>query len=339
MDTRRLLKRISWTVIGIAFIASICMNVLLYRQTQKLDNGFTEQVSHSSTPAADPVAGTAAGMAKTGQKTVQLSKSGAVSENEAVEALKYQLQAAEDELDMVHEDLNKEMDRKAEQARLRRESYKKMARERIASRNAGFFEAFNISPEGAGAFNDILMAEQMAYMELNLESGEIANHTESDRERVIKLYEELNAEYKAQKIELLGEAVYEEYSTYQKKRFIEENQVGEFSESLDSNEKLTDTQRTALVDAIAEAQEAGRKEIAAEINETENTFRLSPEQIDEANMERLVEREIRRRNEDYVAAARGILTPSQLEQFEAYLDQEPDGHITNMRVSVIIDAR
>jgi hypothetical protein len=75
---------------------------------------------------------------------------------------------------MVHEDLNKEMDRKAELAQKRRElqkmqlkspSFLKIMRESIESQNADFIEALNLSPEDAAAFLDILLAEQMASAE------------------------------------------------------------------------------------------------------------------------------------------------------------------------------
>ena len=344
MDTRRLLKRISWAVIGLAFIVLICLNIFQSRQIKKFNGGFTEQVLLNSEPANDPAIGTV----NAGQRTAQFSKSGAVSENEAVEDLNYQLQAAEDELDMVHEDLNKEMDQKAEVARLRRESqrkqmqspsYKKIVRKSIATRNAGFFEAFNISPEDAEVFNDIMMAEQMASIEFRMESGEITNPTEADRERFKQLYDELHAEYETQKIDLLGEAVYEEYVPYLSKRSIEEYRVGRvdrFSELLDSNEKLTDTQRTALVDALAEAQAAQRKETTAEIDETENTFRFPSERYDEASIERMVEN-MTSRNEASVEAARGVLTPSQAEKLETQLDQELDRMITSMKMTGMND--
>ena len=336
MDTRRLLPRISWTVIGLAFIASICLNVFQYRQGKKLDNGFTEQVSKNSVPAV----GQTTGAVTAGQKTAQPSKNVTVSGTEEVEDLNYQLQAAEDELDMVHEDLNREMDRKTELARQRREQqiqmwqssgFKNRYRKNIASQNAGFFEAFNISPEDAEAFVDILLAEMIASQEFSLESSEITNPTEADRERFKQLYGELHGEYRAQKIDLLGGAVYKEYSTYQSKRYIEEYQVGGLSESLDSNEKLTDTQRTALVDALAEAQEAQIKETAAENSETENTFRFPSERLDEADMERSVEY-MTRRNEAYVEAARGVLAPSQVEKLEDQLDQELNRMVTSMKM-------
>ena len=337
MDTRRLLKRISWAVIGLAFIVLICLNVFQSRQIKKLDSGFTEQVSQNSASADDQ----AAGSVNAAQKTAHFSKSGAVSEIEEVEDLNYHLQAAEDELDMVHEDLNKEMDRKAEVARLRRESqekyrqspgYKSSARKSIASRNEGFFEAFNISPEDAEAFNDILLAEQIANSEFYWEAEGITNPTEADRARYEQLQEEMRATYETQKIDLLGEAVYEEYGPYQSKWYIEEYRVGGFSESLDSNEKLTDTQRTALVDALAEAQEARREENAAEIDEAENTYRFPSEDFNEAGIERMVEN-MTSRNEASVEAARGVLTPSQIEKLEAQLDQALDRYITRMKAT------
>lgn len=107
---------------------------------------------------------------------------------------------------MVNEDLNKEMDRKAELARQRRElqkkqlknpSLQKYMREDIEKRIADFVEDFNISAEDANAFAEILLAQQMAFQEIFFEAREIANPTEEDRDRFNQLFQDLNEEYTA----------------------------------------------------------------------------------------------------------------------------------------------
>lgn len=337
MNNLKLLNRISWTSIGLAFIFLIGLTIYQHQQIKKLAGSSSEEISHNTERAGDP----ASSLKNTEPKTARLRKSETVSSDKESEVLSYQLQATEEELQIAHDDLNKEMDRKDELAQQRRELQKqqmqspyliKYMREHFASQYADFFEAFNISPENAEAFLDILMAEYTASQELYFEAQEITNPTEADRIRFKQLNDDLNATYEAQKTNLIGEEAFEEYPPYQQRWYLEEYEVGSLSEAFDSSEKLTETQQAALVDALLEAQTSLKKEREAENNDESDAYTFPSEQYSQENIDRTVEN-MTRIYEAYVEAARTVLTPSQTEKYKAYLDQQLDNLITNMKIT------
>jgi len=337
MDTRRLLKSISCAAAGITFIVSIGLNIFQYQQNKKLGDNFHELVSKNNVPTDEQ----AARRENAGQKTAALSKSGIASGREEVAELNYQLQATEEELDMVHKDLNKEMDRRAELAQQRRELQKqqfqsptflKVRRENTASQYADFFKAFNISPEDAEAFVDILIEEQNDSQEIYYDAEEIVSPTEDDREKFKQLFQSLNDDYEAKKKDILGEAAFEEIDSYWSRWYYEKYEVGGFSESLDSNEKLSSGQQAAMVDALVDAQETLREENAARNEEVRNTYTFPFEYYNEESLNRMIKNSTRR-SEISVEAVRGILSPSQIGKLETYMDKELDRTITDMKMT------
>lgn len=339
MDTRKLLKRISWTVIGLAFIVLFGVTVFQQQQIKSLKVSSPDHVSQNSQPAG----GLANGPENAGQNTARFSKNPAATRSGELEELNYQLQATEEELDMVNEDLNKEMDRKAELARQRRElqkkqfenpSLQKFIRENIAKRISDFVKEFDISPEDAEAFAEILLAQEMASQEIFFEAREITNPTEEDRARFKQRFQDLNSEYEAKKTALLGEDVCQEYPSYERKWYIKEYQVGNFSAVLGPDESLTDGQRTALVEALVEIQEKQIKENTDKIEELKNTYTFPSETYDQKHLDEMVEN-MTRSNEDYVEAARSILSPSQTKKLEAYLDQDLEMMISSMKMAAL----
>lgn len=340
MDTRKLLKGIAGTVIGLAFIALAGLTIFQHQQIKRLTTPPPDQVSQTSRSTDGLVA---TEPENTGRNAARSSKGQIAADGSALEELNYQLQATEEELDMVNEDLNKEMDRKTELARQRRElqkkqlkdpSLQKYMRQSIDKRIASFVKEFNISPEDAEAFAEILLAQQMSSQELFLEAQEIINPSEEDRARFSQLSREMNAEYETKAKDLLGEAVQQEYQPYQMKWYIEEYRVGEFSAVLGPDETLTDAQRTALVDALMEAQEARIEENADKIEEAKNTYVFPSENYDPEHIDEMVEN-MTHRNDDYIEAAQGILSLSQNEKLLTYLDQELDMMVSSMKMAAL----
>lgn len=233
------------------------------------------------------------------------------------------------------------MDRKAELAQQRRELQKKQMqspslikymRENYASQYADFFEAFNISPEDAEAFIDILLAENMASQELYFKAEEITNPTEADRIRFGQLFKDLNSEYETKKKEILGDTTYQESQPYWNRWYLQEYEIDDLSAALDSSEKLTETQKAALLDVLTEVQNSRIKENAAEKSDESDTYTFPSEQYNQENIDQTVER-VTRRYEAYVEAARTVLTPSQIEKYKAYLDQELANFINSMKIT------
>jgi hypothetical protein len=246
-----------------------------------------------------------------------------------MDSLAYQLQAAEEELDMAHEDLGKELDRKAELANQRRAlqkkqtqspAFKKMMREIVESRIAEFVEAFDISPEDAKAFADIQLEKAMAFQELYLEAEEITNPTEADKARFGRLQQDQQTEYEAKAEALLGDAVYREYDPYERRWYIEEYDIGGFSSSLDPDVALTDSQEEALVDALFEAQETAIQDNTAQTEEMQSTFVFPSEQYTPEQLDKTVEY-MTSRNETILEKAGEILSAAQMEQLRTYLAQ------------------
>lgn len=344
-------KKTCYTAITIAFIALIGLTLFQHRQIRQLRAMIPELSQKQTTSSPNAPAGTPPPQrAATAQSIAGRAAPSSMGEvqggqEDDVDNLQYQLQAAEEELDMVHEDLNREMDRKAELARQKREiqrqqfqdaTFKKYIRENLNDQVADFIEAFNISPEDAEAFVALLLEQQMAQQELYLDAQEISAPTDEDRKSFMERSKETMETFEAKSSELLGDAVFDEYAAYQQRYYIKEYTVSTFKETLDAGDQITDDQEEALVTAVYEAQqdyiEEMREKAAAE--ETERTYTFPSDTAAEDNLDRIIEN-MTRRNETYLNAADGILTASQIQGLETYLQNELDQQIMYQKMSTL----
>lgn len=176
-------------------------------------------------------------------------------------------------------------------------------------------ESLDISDAQMETLKGLLLDKQMKQMDLGLE---MMNKSLTDEERKAKTVEieNLAADIDNQIKSLLGEKNYELYK-YVEDTQTERMQINLFKQSLSTLDQLDLKQEEALIFAMNNA----RKDFAftTEPREGQDILdftRMSPDAI-RARLE-----EMRKLEEQYVAAAGKILTPEQLRQFIAYLERQ-----------------
>lgn len=307
-------KRYFWSGLCLVALVSIGLNIIQYRQAAKT-HGIPSGHSGSEKPV-DPY------------HTPEDASSASVNSLEnATEALKYQLEAAREELAIVNRqiaefDVKKAEEKEAEaeqqketekeqglwrqrtKARINTPLYQKQMMSFIESENADLFEELDLTPEALQGFVE-LWCEQMTAKKIILLSINGNTITEEDREKLSKSTEE----YEAKKAELLGEENYEIYRYYMDsgmERYVVQN----YETSLRSEDRLADSQVYALVRAM---YDAGYEEIV-----------LDRENTSESELRNQILENEYRKNEAYIEAANQILTESQAEAFDKYLFEETE---------------
>jgi hypothetical protein len=335
MDNRNLLKAIFRILIGLAFFSLIGLAIYQHQQIKKIKSVSPYQGSQHGRESNDR----SSGSEYAGQGASRFLKSPAAVSSSDVAELNYQLQAVEEELDMVDEDLNKKSDRTSEfdrqSGKLGKnqfgDSYNQTFLRRVFTEQiSDFVVEFNISSEDADAFSEILLARQMASQEIYSKARGVTNPTEEDRARFKRLRDAMNDEYDSMAADLLGKTVYREYPASRIKYSVKKYQVGNFAETLGPDDRLSDRQETALVAALTETAESRLREYADEIEAAENTYTFPSESNDPEHIDMMVER-VARSHEDFLQAAQRILTPSQTEKLKTHLEQELERVITESK--------
>jgi hypothetical protein len=235
----------------------------------------------------------------------------------------YHLESAEEELAEVQEQLAADQVKNAERQQIEKElqkkyredpSFKKAMKDGLDLQYADLFKKLDLSPEKLEMFKDLLLEESMAQQDLWLERGGSDPLAEEEFEEWNLGFQAINEEYEARKSEFLGETDYETYQAYSATQH-ERYQVNEFLSFLDSDAKLTESQKESLIEAMSE----GAKGVSFEgpVNDG-----LPPEEMtEEMQMEMSLNFQTRR-HDAYLEAAGSILSSSQLEQFEGYLENQ-----------------
>lgn len=327
MDTKKIIKNIAILLICLSLPVLIGLNIYQHQQIKKISNGVTSEksVNNGSTANATSVKEN-----PEGEKAVQVTTlAGKVKPagNSASDDLSYQIDAAEEELDMAKKQLSDEEAKKAELKKAEKElmkksmqdpSQKKYMRNYLGIQYGDLFKELNLSPEKLEKFKDMLVDEMMAQQNIYLErEGDTTTPSKEEQKELSQRYEALNKEYETKKSELLGKDDYEKYQTYAE-RTGERYYVNSFMESLGSSEKLTDTQKNDLIDAMHDEAKNVRYESSNDDNSESSSNRY-----DEKSIARMLEFEDRQ-GEAYLKAAKDILPASQIEQFKTYLKQQRD---------------
>ncbi len=176
------------------------------------------------------------------------------------------------------------------------------------------FDALDLTDEQEAQLKDLLLEKQMAQVELGLEmmNGDL---TDEQREDVTARIEAATAEYDKAIRDLIGDEDYEWYEAYEETK-NERMQLMMFNQSLAADNRLSVEQQDALTLAMFSA----RSEFKS-LNDLQNPNTVDPGQFNPEQIDQILA-DMRAVYEQYLLRAESILTPQQLEQFRAYLDQQ-----------------
>jgi hypothetical protein len=319
-----MIKNIAIGLICLSVIALIGLNIHQHQQIEKVSQGTNAKTRVENSATTNQAAVKQSPSSKGLNKPANLAPNKYASGNSEVDDLNYQLDAAEEELAMVNRQLSENKAKKAEAEKVSVElqkkyredtSFKKSIRDSMAKEYADLFKKLNLSSEETEKFKDLLADEMMAQQDIYLDYGtDYSSLTKEEQEELNKRYEALNKEYESKKADLLGEndySIYQSYSSSMGERYY----VTSFMESLSSEEKLTDTQKDDLIEAMSEEV----KNIVYERTDVDESASM----YDEKTIARMLQYQDQR-GEAYLKAANDILSEPQIEKLKAYLKREQD---------------
>jgi|GEM_PF-2053748 len=336
MDTKKTIKNLSIVLICLSAVALIGLNIYQHQQIKKASQGTIFETS-ASDEARDKTSGAFSSRSKSRSPGHALAPANNQSGTNEGDDLNYQLEAAEEELAMVNKQLSDEESKKAEQKKIQSElqkkyredpSYKKSMKNSLEIQYGDLFKKLNLPPEKLDKFKDLLVEEMAAQQDIWLEMGADYNTlSKEQRDELNKRFEALNKKYESQKADLLGENDYEEYKEYSE-TLSERYNVTNFMESLGSGEKLTETQKEGLIEAMYEEAKTIRYE------STDDDSESSSSRYDEESMAQMLKFQ-ESIHEAYLNAAKGILSASQIEQLDAYFKKERDRYKVFMEMEAL----
>lgn len=312
MKPHKVILKIAYSVVGLSVVALIALTVYQQQQIRRMSKTESPAASANIPPAEV-------------QENATVEKTTLRNANPDIDELKYHLDAAEEELDMAHEELASELDRKAEFTKnrialqrqmLQDPTTKKLLRSASASAldipYAALFKKLALSPEKQDAFKELLVDLQLDSTDLSMEMLDMSI-SEEKRAEIRQRLETLQNESDENIRELLGTDNNEKYLTF-KERLSESTLVTAFLGSLGPDEKLTDTQQQAFVDSMYEE----RKKVQSALPRDNKI--LSPADINETLIARTMET-TDQTFLGYTQVAGAYLSSSQVDQFDNFLDQ------------------
>lgn len=336
MKPHKTAQKIAFFLICFSGVALAGVNVYQYRQIREAKDRTSTISATDLMEAAEP-----AHMedVTTALKNAGLDRTGSPAQDPAggneADALQYQLLAAEEELLSVTNQLTSEAEKRAERQKAQKElqkksmqqpAFKNAMREHINSEYADLFEKLNLSPEDLEMFKDLLMEEFMSQQELFADLDDPNALSKEEQEELNQQMQALSKEYESKKRELLGEtdyATYLAYNTTQAQRY----DVNNFTATLDPSETLTNTQKEALIGAMSDAMQYVEHE---KIERGEGVTPTYSEDNISAMMTNYT-----RRTDAYLNSANSILSASQLEKFETYLDGQVEQYRTILEMQAL----
>ena len=316
METRKVIYKIAYVLVGLSVAVLIGFGIYQHLLIKKISAN----------------AGTKTSMEKATGKTTETGAvkisppAGKEQERTAdeVKELSYQLSAAEEELDMAQQDLSTEAQKQAEFAKnamalqkklLQDPTSRKMIQTQIKATldimYGPLFAKLDLTAEKLDEFKAMLADQQMATVDMSMDMLDASQSEEKQKEirrrlenQKIKSDEKLKA--------LLGEDNFETYRTYQD-RLPERTIVSGFTDSLGPDEKLTADQEEIIIDTMRGA----RKNVAAEMG-------VDPDKMQTSLSEEALAKQLEisnRTNAQYLESVSGILSTSQIQQLENYLNE------------------
>lgn len=324
METRKILLKTACSLICILIVVLIGLTGYQHLQIRKLSQSADTEIVGKGEPTGSALSTTdKADQQAYSQEQAAVDMAGVLEDD--INDLAYQLDAAEEELDMVHAELSDEMKKKAELRKQQIELQKRIIEDPAVKRSiqstletqySALFEELNLSSEKLEKLKDLLIDGQMAVIGLGPEI-DIASTTE-EKASLQQRYEDLQEENNSNVEAFLGSADYQKYEDY-KDRTISRNMISGFNESLNTDEKLTKDQEGELIEIMYnEAEKVFSESSYGPRNQIE-----FPADLDE---ETLTER-MRITNMIFlnsVDSSRVMLSDSQIEKYNSYLKSQSE---------------
>lgn len=323
METKKIIQKIAITLIVLSVVVLVGLTVYQQQQIKKLSSQATSDVApiDSSTDGSPGIPATVSRQDEAA--SIENRQNGSPD----IEYLEDQLDAAEEELNMVQNDLSEELDKKAEmrnsmaemqRQQLQNPATKKMIRDNLISTLQStfgpLFEKLALSDEKQAAFLDLMADQQMEALD---QYSQIlgTNMSEEEKKDFAEQTKAITEKNKEEIIDLLGSENSETYLAYSER--LQERQVlSQFLGTLGEENQISDSQEEALIEAMYEGRKVAEDEEMADENEA-----LSPTDLDEEKLARFLEA-LDGQNAAYLESAEEVLTEAQVEQFKSYLDQQ-----------------
>ena len=262
MENKTIIKKCAIGLISLAVLVLIGFAIFHYLNKNNSSRNVNQQTDVKYDSTANDTQGNINEIQKNApQSTIP---DGAIEDSEKeIDELHYQLDAAEEELDMVNKQLADEKAKELELKKLSHEfqlkaandpTYKKFARQNIDSDYELLFKELNLSPEQLEKLKDILVDKFIANMTTSSEMQAIEDPTEEKREEFQQRFDDLDKQRDDKINELLGQDDYETYQSWME-RSDAIHVVQSFAESLDSNDKLNKDQEKELIEIIHREEE------------------------------------------------------------------------------------
>jgi hypothetical protein len=320
-------------LLSLVSVVSICLNIFQYHHDKK------EAVVAEITPPAVSRTLTEAYVdpdrKPSPEGTTAAHKGTPPSE---LENLGYQLDAAEEELDMALKDLannrgfdiqdviamEKEIKENPTLMNMRRRDGEHF----LNQTHGALFERLGLPDEKLHALKALLVDFQMQKNDMSIRLDDQYLPKEKKKEIWQQLEDQRN-EFERQAKDLLGAENYEAYVAYDEslsERFIVDGPVNSLSADLG----LSDEKERELIDAMYEA----RKKVDTEYNtDSSDGPSGSVSQDSEKLKDRMIER-----FDGYIESAKRVLSESQAEEFETRMNEQKE-MIKMNRVTFIVDGR
>ncbi len=336
-------NKITRAALAVLAIVVIILSTVLYlqgKQISKIKHGFEDstRVKKSSS--------------KTGKKSPSALNSYSPSEEEKykqkINQLETRLAEMQEWSDSLEETLN-EYDEKADAAAVNPEEKKssvrrinndEMMRRSYISQYKDFFEENNFPPEVLEKFADLYLEKQNAVKELYENARSISKLTTGNGsvtyygQEVSKKSMEIRSEYDKKIEDLLTKEGFDDLKEYEKtqsERFF----VREFKRML-GDEKLEKEQEKRLIALMYDDRQASYQ---VQRNEKVPSYVQNGGLPNEEEMKRMQEESVKRNKklyEDYAESAKGILSESQMQKFEGYINMQKDNLKQSLMYSRII---
>jgi hypothetical protein len=328
MENKKLIKNIAVYLISLSVPVLICLSIYQHLQIKKLSQDVNRETTVSYNAASNK--------GRTAQNNITEGITPADNlenpgKNDTGD-IKDQLNATEKKLDTAGAQLSNELAKQAELKKIEEVNKAKSQGDNSKSNIAYFkynldseygplFKGLNLSSNKLYALKQLLVdkyAESMEYRE------EIVNGV---RLTVTNENEVKAEEYNTKINELLGESDYQKYKLYEETRG-DRSWVNSFISLSNPTEPLTEDQQQRLINSMYEK----RKSIESELK----NYEISPDslsKLDDAAISRVI-RKRDRINEEYISAAKDILSESQAKQFAAYLKENRDRYESSLKESL-----
>lgn len=135
MERKKIIKEIALGLICISLLVSIGFNIFLYKQMKQVTPGVDQESLVNSTSVGNEISRSDQSFQKNATQSTTFAAKREESNKNDSDDLNYQLGAAEEELDMSHEQLSDELSKKSEFANNVIEQQKKNGRRSSLKKN------------------------------------------------------------------------------------------------------------------------------------------------------------------------------------------------------------